>query len=79
MTEILKNLANNEINLVTFLIYLVIGTVLSIIGGAVGGIFLAGEDLGTEFAAIIGGLFGPAGVLPAIVIGLFLLSFCPKF
>ncbi len=79
MTEILTSLASNEINLLTGLIYLVIATVLSLIGGAVGGIFLAGEDLGPEFAAMIGGLFGPAGVLPAIVIGLFLLSFCPKF
>jgi hypothetical protein len=79
MTEIFTSLAGNDINLVTGLIYLVIATLLSLVGGAIGGILLAGEELGTEFAAMIGGLFGPAGVIPAIVLGLILLNFCPRF
>ncbi|MFQ4143512.1 hypothetical protein [Chlorogloeopsis sp. ULAP02] len=79
MTEIFTSLAGNDINLVTGLIYLVIATVLSLVGGAIGGILLAGEELGNQFAAMIGGLFGPAGVIPAIVLGLILLNFCPKF
>lgn len=47
--------------------------------GAIGGILLAGEELGYEFAATIGGLFAPAGVIPAMLLGLFLLNLCPKF
>ncbi|RUR84702.1 hypothetical protein ACF3DV_20595 [Chlorogloeopsis fritschii PCC 9212] len=79
MTEVFTSLAGNDINLVTVLIYLVIATVLSLVGGAIGGILLAGEELGNQFAAMIGGLFAPAGVIPAIVLGLILLNFCPKF
>ena len=45
------------------------------IAGAIGGILLAGKDLGYELAAILGGLFGPAGVLPVAAIGLVVLKF----
>ena len=44
------------------------------IGGAVGGMLLAGEELGYNFAAILGGLFGPAGVIPGAILGLIVLN-----
>ncbi|PMB26961.1 hypothetical protein CEN40_00270 [Fischerella thermalis CCMEE 5205] len=79
MTDLLTTLASGDINLLTGLFWLIIATGLSVVGGAIGGILLAGEELGYKFAATIGGLFAPAGVIPAMVLGLLLLNFCPKF
>ncbi len=87
MSEILENLGTNfildgffhnlmmgEITLLTGLLFLMIAAIISVIGGAIGGMFLAGKDLGYELAAMIGGLFGPAGVIPMAMIGLVLLK-----
>ncbi|MER3494109.1 MAG: hypothetical protein C4323_18535 [Mastigocladus sp. ERB_26_2] len=79
MTDLLTTLASGDINLLTGLFWLIIATGLSVVGGAIGGILLAGEELGYKFAATIGGLFAPAGVIPAMVLGLLLLNFCPNF
>ena len=59
----------------TGIFWLAVASVISIIGGAIGGIWLAGKDLGYGLAAMIGGLFGPAGVIPAIIVGLAILKF----
>ena len=69
------NLMVGEITLVTGLFWLMIAAVISAIGGAIGGILLAGKDLGYELAAILGSLFGPAGVIPVAAIGLVVLKF----
>jgi hypothetical protein len=68
MTDIFNNLAlreflhslNTDINLTTGLTWLVIAIIISMIGGAIGGMILAGKDLGYTFAATIGSLFAPA-------------------
>ena len=70
----LHNLIAGEITWFTGLFLLAIATVVSILGGAIGGILLAGKDLGYQLAAMIGGLFGPAGVIPAVAIGLVVLK-----
>jgi ABC-type sugar transport system permease subunit len=70
---------NHEINLTTAVIWLAIAVVLSMIGGAIGGMVLAGKDLGYKFAAIVGSLFAPAGMIPAIIIGLLMLSFLTNY
>jgi hypothetical protein len=75
MTDFLSSLLSGDINLMTSLLWLVIAAGLSIVGGAIGGILLAGKDLGYELAAMTGGLLGPAGVIPAIFIGLVLLNY----
>ncbi|MGK7950670.1 MAG: hypothetical protein AB4368_18295 [Xenococcaceae cyanobacterium] len=87
MTNFLVNLANNpnlqnflhnliagEITWFTALFLLAVATAVSILGGAIGGILLAGKDLGYRLAAMIGGLFGPAGVIPTVAIGLLVLK-----
>ncbi|ACK65318.1 conserved hypothetical protein [Rippkaea orientalis PCC 8801] len=87
MTEMLGNLGSNpmihdflsslmtgEITLLTGLFWLMIATIISMIGGAVGGILLAGKELGYELAATMGSLFGPAGVIPVAAIGLIVLK-----
>ncbi len=87
MTDFLVNLANNpnlqnflhnliagEITWFTALFLLAVATAVSILGGAIGGILLAGKDLGYRLAAMIGGLFAPAGVIPTVAIGLLVLK-----
>ncbi|WP_026731082.1 hypothetical protein [Fischerella sp. PCC 9605] len=79
MTDILTSLAIGDINLLTGTILLLIATGFSLVGGAIGGMLLAGEEVGYQFAAMLGGLFGPAAVIPPMLLGLFLLNFCPQF
>lgn len=74
MTDFFSSLLSGDINLITSLVWLVIAAGLSIVGGAIGGILLAGKDLGYELAAMTGGLLGPAGVIPAIFLGLLILN-----
>jgi len=88
MNEILTNydlsgmittLMAGDLNLLTGFIWFVVATIVSMIGGAVGGMLLAGEDLGYNFAAILGGLFGPAGVIPGAILGLIVLNLLSSF
>jgi hypothetical protein len=83
MTDILTNydlsgtiasLMAGDLNLMTGSIWFIVATVVSMIGGAIGGMLLAGEELGYYFAAILGGLFGPAGVIPGAILGLVVLN-----
>lgn len=59
-----------DINLATGIVWLAIAIGFSILGGAIGGALLAGKDIGYRLAAMIGGLFGPAAVIPATILGL---------
>ncbi|MGB7444785.1 MAG: hypothetical protein WA919_27265 [Coleofasciculaceae cyanobacterium] len=70
----LASLGTGEINLMTGLIWFILAAGLSVVGGAIGGILLAGKDLGYQLAAMIGGLFGPVGVMPAVIVGLVVLK-----
>ncbi|GAX43775.1 hypothetical protein NIES4075_47900 [Tolypothrix sp. NIES-4075] len=74
MTDFLSSLLSGDINLITSLVWLAIAAGLSIVGGAIGGVLLAGKDLGYELAAMTGGLLGPAGVIPTIFLGLLILN-----
>ena len=75
--DFMTSLAAGDINLITGLVWLAVAAALSVIGGAIGGIILAGKDLGYQLAAMIGGLFGPAGVIPAVLLGLVILKLFP--
>lgn len=75
LKDFLTSLAAGDINLVTGLVWLVLAAALSVVGGAIGGVLVGGKDLGTQLSAMIGGLFGPAGVIPAVLIGLVILRF----
>jgi hypothetical protein len=72
--DLISSFLNGDINLATGLIWLAIAIPFAVAGGAIGGILLAGKDLGNQLAAMIGGLFGPAAVIPAAVLGLLVLS-----
>ncbi len=75
LTDFITILARGDINIITAFVWVLIATVLSMIGGAIGGMLLAGKDIGYDFSAILGGLFGPTGVIPAILLGLLVLNF----
>ncbi|MBD2614142.1 MAG: hypothetical protein FWK04_00720 [Nostoc sp. GBBB01] len=77
--DFLTNLAAGELNITTEFIWLITGIVLSMIGGAIGGMLLAGKDIGYEFSAILGALFAPAGVIPAIILGLVILNLLTNY
>jgi hypothetical protein len=71
--DFLANVVNGDITIATGIVWIAIAASISIIGGAIGGVLLAGKDLGIQLAAMIGGLFGPAAVLPATILGLIAL------
>ena len=73
--DFFTNVVTGEITIITGIFWLFFAGFISMIAGAIGGILLAGKDLGYELAAILGGLFGPAGVLPVAAIGLVVLKF----
>ncbi|ACK70247.1 conserved hypothetical protein [Gloeothece citriformis PCC 7424] len=75
INDFVNSLMIGEIDWLTGLFWVGIAGSLSIVGGAIGGMLLAGKDLGYQFAAMMGGLFGPVGVIPAAVIGLTILKF----
>lgn len=66
---------NQQITLATGAVWLLIAIAFSIVGGALGGVILAGKDLGLRLSAMIGGLYGPAAIIPAATLGLALIAF----
>jgi hypothetical protein len=74
INKLLTSLTTGDINFVTGVIWLIVATIVSMVGGAIGGLLLARDDLGYELSAILGGFFGPAGVIPTMLIGLSVLN-----
>ncbi|MGB3758080.1 MAG: hypothetical protein WBA07_17145 [Rivularia sp. (in: cyanobacteria)] len=79
LSGMMTTLMAGDLNLLTGFIWFIVATVVSMVGGAVGGMLLAGEELGYNFAAILGGLFGPAGVIPGAILGLIVLNLLSSF
>ena len=75
MADTLTNFVFGDINLITGIIWLLIAIAISMIGGAISGMIIAGEEIGYQLSAMLGGLFAPAGAIPAIILGLLILSF----
>ncbi|MEH2118047.1 hypothetical protein [Nostoc sp.] len=75
----LTSLADGDLNIATEFVWVIIATALSMVGGAIGGMLLAGKDIGYQFSAMLGALFAPAGVIPAIILGLAVLSFLTNY
>ncbi|MEH2143115.1 hypothetical protein [Nostoc sp.] len=75
----LTSLADGDLNIATEFVWVIIATALSMVGGAIGGMLLAGKDIGYQFSAMLGALFAPAGVIPAIILGLAVLTFLANY
>lgn len=56
------------------LMWVLMAFVLSMAGGALAGVRLAGKDLGNELAAMMGAMFGPTAAVPAVLVGLVVLA-----
>ena len=56
------------------LMWVLMAFVLSMAGGALAGVRLAGKDLGNELAAMMGAMFGPTAAVPAVLLGLVVLA-----
>ena len=74
INKLITSLAVGDINFFTGLVWLIVAIIVSMVGGAIGGLLLARKDLGYELSAILGGFFGPAGVIPTMLIGLSVLN-----
>ena len=70
----IQDFTSQQITLATGLVWLSIGVACSIVGGALGGIALAGREIGVHLSATIGGLFGPAAAIPTMLVGLILIG-----
>lgn len=77
--EFLTSLMAGELNLVTEFTWIVIATGLSMVGGAIGGMILGGKDIGYQFSATLGALFGPAGIIPAMIVGFTVLNLLQSY
>ncbi|MEH2068318.1 MAG: hypothetical protein V7K47_09145 [Nostoc sp.] len=77
--DFFTSLAAGDLNIATEFVWLVTATVLSMVGGAIGGMLLAGKDIGYQFSAMLGALFAPAGVIPAIILGLVILNLLKNY
>ncbi|MEH2424305.1 MAG: hypothetical protein V7K48_26370 [Nostoc sp.] len=75
----LTSLADGDLNIATEFVWVIIATALSMVGGAIGGMLLAGKDIGYQFSAMLGALFAPAGVIPAIILGLAVLNLLTNY
>ena len=71
----IQDFVSQKITLATGPVWLLLAIAFSIIGGALGGIVLAGKDLGARLSAMIGGLYGPVAMIPAAALGLCLIAF----
>lgn len=77
--EILTTLLANDLNIATESAGFFIAIIFSMIGGAIGGMLLAGKDIGYQFSATLGALLGPAGVIPAIIISFAILNLLKNY
>ncbi len=75
----LTSLADGNLNIATEFVWVIIATALSMVGGAIGGMLLAGKDIGYQFSAMLGALFAPAGAIPAILLGLAVLNWLTNY
>lgn len=58
----------------TFLIALAVGVFASAVGGILGGIALAGKDLGAQLAGTMGGAFGPVAGFGGVTLALAIIA-----
>ncbi|GAB1539985.1 hypothetical protein NUACC21_26540 [Scytonema sp. NUACC21] len=77
--EVFTSLMAGDLNLTTGFVWFLVTAAISMVGGAIGGMILAGRDIGYQFSALLGGLFGPAGAIPGVVLALIVLDLLRSF
>ena len=71
----IQDFVSQKITIATGIVWLLIAIAFSILGGALGGVVMASKYLGPRLSAMIGGLYGPAAIIPAATVGLALIGF----
>lgn len=74
MQSIFQQLAGGQLGISTIVLWTLITALLAMAGGALAAVKLAGKDLGNPLAALMGVLFGPVAAVPAVLVGLIVLS-----
>lgn len=74
MEALLEEMSSGHLSLVTGVAWVGIAWVMSMIGGALTGLAMAGEDIGNELSTLMGGMFGTTIGAPAALLGLLLLQ-----
>jgi uncharacterized membrane protein len=74
MDNVITQLVAGQVGLASALVWLLVAFVVAMAGGALAGVRLAGKDLGNELAAMMGAMFGPTSVVPAVLVGLIVLA-----
>ncbi|MBE9051516.1 hypothetical protein IQ243_14010 [Nostocales cyanobacterium LEGE 11386] len=77
--DLCNSLVAGDLNIATDIVWVILAIALSLVGGAIGGMLLAGKDIGYRFSAMLGALFAPAGVIPTILLGLIVLNFLASY
>lgn len=70
----MEQLVGGQLGALTIVIWTGLALLLSIAGGALMGIKLAGQNLGNDLAALMGAMFGPTAAVPGVLIGLMVLA-----
>ncbi len=63
-----------DLTIVAATLALIVGTLASIAGGAIGGIMVGGKSLGNELAALMGGFYGPLAGIAGLLVGLIVIA-----
>ena len=74
MDALLEQMSSGHLTLATGVAWVGVAWVLSMIGGALTGLALAGEDIGHELSTLMGGVYGTTVGAPAALVGLLLLQ-----
>lgn len=74
MQGLAQQLSSGQLNAFTVLIWTAMALALAVLAGAAAGLRLAGKDLGSELASLMGGLFGPTAAVPAVLVGLIVMA-----
>jgi hypothetical protein len=75
MKNLLRAIAEGQLNTASILVWTVVSILLSVAAGAVSGMVLAGKDLGNQLAAAMGAMFGPVAAAPGVLAALIVLAF----
>ena len=69
------DLLNIQLDIPGIIILTLAAVVLALAGGAMAGMALGRKQFGYEVAAMMGALYGPAGTIPGILLGLIVLKY----
>jgi hypothetical protein len=75
MDSLMQELSGHPVTATSIFLLTGYAIVLSVVAGALSGMALAGKDLGNNFAALMGAMFGPIAAIPGVLVGLLVIAF----